>query len=203
MRPVRFLICCGLCLVAAAAHAQTTQPTADAWNTRVQALARLLAHPADDANFRAAMTDDAIVRGLDGLSTPFSQLATSALDAEIITARGYQMPATSIAADIAADFSAAANVPDDIKRVMVPPGDKEMRAANDVALQWMSQTLIAREGQHIGVIILRGKASTTQPASSAEESRALIMILIKGHPENDTTPQITHVVFGDPRTVMK
>jgi hypothetical protein len=199
MRWVAFFICCGLCVVAT--RAQTTKPAA-AWSDQVDKLAHALTHPSDGANFRSAMTEDAVVRGIDGATVQYSQLATSAIGGEIITARGYSIPAGTIASDIASDFSASNSIPDSIRRIMIPAGDKEMRQANDVAGHWMAQMLGAREGERIGVIILRGKASTSQPVEAAEENRSLMMVLIRGDVANGV-PQITHMVFGDPRTVMK
>ena len=199
MRWVAFFICCGLCL--AATSAQTSKP-AGTWGDQVDTLARALTHPSDGTDFHAAMTEDAVVRAIDGGSVQYSQLATGASGADIVTARGYELPASTIAADIAADFSASNSIPESIRRIMIPSGDKEMRQANEVASHWMAQTLSASEGQHIGVIILRGKASTTQPVESAEETRPLIMVLIKGELANGA-PQISHVIFGDPRAVMK
>jgi len=199
MRWVAFFICCGLFLMAA--RAQTTKP-ASAWSEQVSTLARALTHPTDGADFHSALAEDAVIRALDGASVQYSQLATSAIDGEVITARGYQLPASTIASDIAADFSASNSIPESVRRIMVPPGDKEMRQANEVASHWMGQSLGAAEGQKIGVIIFRGKASTTQPAETADETRSLIMVLIKGDLTNGA-PQITHIIFGDPRTVMK
>ena len=200
MRWAAFFICCVLCFVATSA--QSTKP-AKTWSDQVDALAKLLVHPTDAADFHAALTDDAAIRGIDGSLAQYSQLATTVTDGEVITARGYQMPASTIASDIASDFSASNSIPESIRRVMIPPSDKEMRQANDVATQWISQTLSVSEGQHVGVIILRGKASATQPAEIADEGRSLIMVLIKGELNADGTPQITNVVFGDPRTVIK
>jgi hypothetical protein len=199
MRWVAFFICCGL--FSLTARAQTTKPV-DTWNDQVDQLAKVLTHPADNADFHSVMTEEAVVRALDGGSAQYSQLATTAIGAEVITARGYELPAIGIASDIASDFSASNSIPDNIRKIMIPSGDKEMRQANDVAAHWMAQTLNATEGQHIGVIIFRGKASTTQPAEGADAARSLIMVLIKGDIA-DGVPKITHVIFGDPRTVMK
>jgi hypothetical protein len=200
MRWVAFFICCVFCFVATSA--QTVKPTRT-WADQIDALARALVHPTDTSAFHVALTEDVVVRGIDGASAQYSQLATSAIDGEVVTARGYQMPATTIASDIAADFSASNSIPESIRRVMVPAGDKEMRQANDVATHWISQALSVTEGQHIGVIILRGKASATQPAETADENRSLIMVLIKGDLNSDGNPQITHLVFGDPRSLTK
>ena len=163
----------------------------------------MLVHPSDGPQFRSAMSDEAVVRAIDGGSAQFSQLASAASEGEVLSVHGYQMPATSIASDIALDFSAATSIPDDVKRVMVPSGDKEMRQANDVALHWITQTLTVTEGQRVGVIILRGKPSATQSSDPAEDTRPLLMVLFKGSLSADGNVQITHVVFGDPRSIMK
>ncbi len=123
----------------------------------------------------------------------------------IVGVHAYVHPPLALAADLAADFKAANNVPAEVKDGMIPRDDQSMRRANATAAQWAQGTLDASTGDPVGVIVLFPAPASTQPTSmptgpasgpSTRDSRLPIFLLIKGKEIAPDHFKVTSIVFG-------
>jgi hypothetical protein len=193
------------CMLATAAPAQTTQPTADAvpqqpWPRAVAAFARSLAGGDLDAT-QGAMAQRSIVRRFDGTGTEeLWRLAERAVNATVIGQHAYIHPPMGVAADLAADFKNAAGVPEKLKAKFIVDDDKDAKRANATAVQWVAEQLTVRPGTPVGVIVLWAPRATPTAAKAAEKPPAhdLVFILLRGDEVAPREFRMDSIVYGNP-----
>ncbi|MGH7213792.1 MAG: hypothetical protein ACREIT_03395 [Tepidisphaeraceae bacterium] len=119
-----------------------------------------------------------------------SRLIERLIGAQLLGAHGYLHPPMVMAADIAADFKNGSDVPEAVKNRMVPDGDTEIKRANATAVQWLTQVLIAAEGEFIGAIIVW--------APTAGANGEPMFVLVKGIEIAPGEFRMSRVIYGRP-----
>ena len=153
---------------------------------------------------QALVEDDA--RGVLSLITsaaslqPFDRSSASGLQTllactsgkTLVSARAYDTPGATVASDIAADLRNATDLDVEVRKLLVPESDSQIRRANETALKWLHSELEASAQDPIGVIVLYEKDR------AARQSRSFKFVLIKGERDAQQTFLVSRVVFGDP-----
>jgi len=189
----------GLCsvillLTTGLASAPTTQPALALWARAVEQLAQTLTQ-GDPAALADSLADDARIHSLDGRnSDPLSLLSRTRM-ATVVAARAYVHAPPDAAADIAAALQNA-DVPDEIKRYMTPQDDAQMARANAAASRWLTETLPARDGDLVALIVLW----SAQPAPSDQPNPTpeVIFVLVKGGTAGSGA-RVQAIAYGNPR----
>ena len=91
--------------------------------------------------------------------------------------------------DIAEAFKSA-EVPEELKRKMAIRDDAHARRANRTAVTWLSESLGAKQGDKVGVLIFWCD-------KSASDEPEVVFLLVKGDPESQYT-KVKAICFGNP-----
>ncbi len=183
----------GLWGQSAAPAGQTTPPAEFGWPKLVTAYAYCLTQ----ANVQTDMPAPTQLTRLEAQApADWLLLQQRGGKATLLGAHGYIYPPLVLAADLAADFKNAANVPEEIKKRMIPEDEAVMQRANAVAVQWIGQALDAKPGDLVGVIVLWTNINTDTPRAS----RQLLFVLFKGSTIGQQF-QVDQCVWGFPEHV--
>jgi len=175
-------------------YGQTTRPSNEPWATAVDRFGRVLAE-GDPAALAPLLSDDLTVAAFGGRNADAVRLLSRVRGMKLIAARGYTLPAPQVAQDLSEDV-AAAQVPEPIKRYMTPPDGGQMAKANLAASKWVAESLGARNGDLVGVLVFwsgRGQGTELMEAGRAE----IVFVLVKGVLAGPG-PQVQAIMFGDP-----
>jgi hypothetical protein len=118
----------------------------------------------------------------------------------LVGAHAYLHPPMVMAADLSADFKTAAAVPERAKARFVVDDETDIKRANATAAQWIGETLGARNGTPVGVVVLW----TPRPAPpgvtpvSADGGHDVVFVLCRGEEVKPGEYRITTVVYGRP-----
>ena len=87
-------------------------------------------------------------------------------------------------------------MPDELKRYMTPQNEAQMAKANTAAAKWLTQTLAAKPGDPVGVVVLW--SAPTAALGLVESARPeIIFVLLKGGMAGGG-PRIEAIAFGNP-----
>jgi len=179
--------------------AQTTQPSSPlAWPAVVCSAAEALV--ADDvATFRSLMNEKASIRTFqkDG---DVDVTCKAIQGARILGAHAYINPPLVMAADLAADFKNATDLPEEIRKRMLPVDDDDMKRANATAAQWVASALAAHPGEFVAVIVV-WKDESVQPVSLTDQAPsqgAVQFVLLKGEEIAPGDFRISLALMGKP-----
>jgi hypothetical protein len=184
-----------ICLAAAAAAQPSPPPPAMVaqWSQQVDDFAVAVLDISDEETMRAMLADGARIESFGGHVVPPSQLQPSLLRYRLLGARGYSLPATTVAEDIASSVESA-DLPEGLKRAVTPPDRNAAARANGTALQWLTRTLSARDNELVGVVVLIRPPDSSQAELTVQ---SLAFILVKGAAQNGQF-RINTIVFGQP-----
>ncbi len=185
--------------VLAPAAAQTTQPAAEAWPSGVGEFAQALAS-GDSAALLPLLCENVTVQAFDAKTADAIRLLARVRGGTLVFAKGYPKPPTTLAAEIAEAFRNAP-VSDEVKLKMTPQGEVPLRRANQIAAQWVVQTLSASKDDLVGVIVFWCSPPGSPP--TAETSSESLFVLVKGSAADPAHPRIQSISFGDPQRQAK
>jgi inactivated superfamily I helicase len=176
--------------------AQATRPSADPWTQTVQQFAQALAQ-SDPAALVPLLVDNASVQAFDAKTADAARLLSRTHGAAIISAHAYVHAPSRMATDIVESFAQAQQVPDELKRYMTPQNEAQMAKANTAAAKWLTQTLAAKPGDPVGVVVLW--SAPTAALGLVESARPeIIFVLLKGGMAGGG-PRIEAIAFGNPQ----
>lgn len=165
------------------------------WTQTVNNLAELLAGN-DLVALQRTLRPTPVIRpfGSDALQTP-GRLLGATTGATLLGVHAYSHPPTTLASDLANDFSSAGDeVPQNVRAGMVPPDGDAARRANETAGQWLVQVLQPREEDVTGVIVLWPATRGRAPAAAPKRAT---FVLLKAE-RVDGAYVIRQITFGDP-----
>jgi hypothetical protein len=181
-------------LSAIPAAGQTTQPAGDSWATTVSAFARSLAD-SDPAAVLPWLDDNVAVQAFDAKTADAVRLLARVRGGTLITTQAYTQAPASMASDVAAAFRSAA-VPDEIKLRMIPQSEGQMLRANQIAGQWLAESLVAKREDLVGAIVFCCAHGT--PGATGSPAPEIVFVLVKGSAAEADHPRIQRIMFGDP-----
>src|SRR5688500_15911524 len=178
----------------APARPQPQQQLADAaWSTVVTEFAQALAGN-DPAAVAAVLADSANIHSVTGKMSDALRLMASTRQCQLISARAYVHVPPSVAGDVAEAFRQAL-VPDEVKLMMIPQDEAQLRRANATAALWLTDSLGARGGDRVAMIVLWSEEKSDATANPVQR---VMFVLLKGR-TTDAAPTIETVVFGTPQ----
>jgi hypothetical protein len=166
------------------------------WSQSMNRLASLLAGNDLTALLKAMEPAPPVIRAFatDGLQTP-ERLLGATTGSKILGVHAYDKPPTTLASDLADDFSSAGDaVPQRVREGMLPPDATAAKRANETAGQWLTQVLQPKGDEVTGVIVL-----WPQPKGRAgvDASTRATFVLIKAV-KSDGLYTLKQMTFGDP-----
>lgn len=180
-------------LVSGAARAQVVDPT---WQQTVSSLAQTLC--AMDERAADAVLESIPLHnfGTDTIARPLALLAQTS-GGRVISARAYAGVPTSSARDLAEDF-AASDLPEPVRRRFIPADAEQLRHANALAAQWVSDSLRLTKRTPVAVLVLwRGEQSL--PTLAVEDyKRHVVFVMVRGRIDQDGETHPEAIVFGNP-----
>lgn len=183
--------------ITAPVNAQTTKPS-EAWTSVVRQFANSLTDPNAADDCKANLSDDCAVRSFKDSANTVATLMARTSGANLLFARAYIAPVTSLASDVANSVGSIRAIPDSLKKLFIP-ADEDASKADNVAALWMSHVLNLTDGQSAGVLIYL-IADPSLPDSSQPQA---MLVLIKGQVDSDGAYHITQIVFGDPQQAVE
>ncbi|MCY2954959.1 MAG: hypothetical protein NTU53_23765 [Planctomycetota bacterium] len=190
-----------LCIIAtfvlrSLVQGQATRPSAEPWTQTVEQFAQALAQ-SDPAALVPLLADNASVHGFDAKTADAVRLLSRTHGAAIISARAYVHAPSRMATDIVESFAQAQQVPDELKRYMTPQNEAQMARANTAAARWLTETLTAKPGDLVGVVVFW--SAPTGALGVVESVRPeIIFVLVKGGMAGGS-PRIEAIAFGNPQ----
>ena len=170
------------------------QPDA-AWSATVSQFARALVGN-DPGAVAPLLSDAANIHAINGRTSDALRLLASARQCILVSARAYVHAPLSAAGDIADAFRDA-SVPPDVKHLMIPVDEAELRRANATAAQWLKESLGADPGDRVAILVLW---STDDSAiDAANPTKGVSFVLLKGTPSAEPEAKVQTVVFGNPQ----
>ena len=187
-----FLI--GLCAAASSASAQTTRPAPAAFAQLVQKLADTLVVN-DVTALTESLAPDATIDGFGETQLAPEKVMIAVSGSMLVSFRAYNQTPSCLASDLAQDFEKAKQVPESVRREMIPDSEAIVRA-NVTAAQWVNQTLDPNRREVVGVITF---CPHPEPTSVNKRPTPIhpVFILIKGEMDSGK-PRIKQIVFGNP-----
>ncbi len=185
---MRLLTLCVAVLFALAQQAAGDNPAPDNWPKTVENLATALSE-SDPGALLAVLTEDVAVSTFDSKNSGAAQMLARTKKGAIISGFNYVFAPETMANDVAEAFKSA-EVPEELKRRMAIRDDAHARRANRTVVTWLTETLGAKQGDKVGVIVFWcDKSATDEPE--------VVFILVRGDPESQYT-KIKTVCFGNP-----
>jgi hypothetical protein len=182
------------------AQAQTTRPADQAWSATVNQFSKALAEgdATTTSKLLADPTKDCKEFGSDVLED-YAAILTAGQHGVVIGAHGYLHPAMTLVSDLVADVKASNVLSDDIKQRMTPQDADAARRAEATEVQWAEQTLSAKPGDAVGIIVLwvSKTASPTAIPTSEAPPKELMLVLLKGTKVHDQY-RVSLAVYGNP-----
>jgi hypothetical protein len=176
------------------ASAQTTRPAPEAFADLVQKLAEDLVER-NTPVLADALADDATIERFGEGQQPIDKLVQVLSGTISVSARAYGQLPSSLATDLADDFQHNKQVPDSVRRDMIPDSESIVRA-NVTAGQWVMQTLDPGRRHVVGVIVV---CPHQEPAPLNKRPTPVepIFVLIKAEMDGGK-PKIRQIVYGNP-----
>jgi hypothetical protein len=197
MRHAIFWLASLVAVGAVAIGQTTTQPAVAAWSAVADQFTAALLKGETKAASSLATDPITIVRVGSVESIELATLVHHATGGTVLASHIYSFPPLAMAADLAADFKTASQVPDSLKELMIPQDDEGMKRANATAIQWLAQALGAEKGTPVAVVLL---LPVTPP--DAKAPAVPLLVLIKGDQGLDGAIHVSRVVYGTPQQII-
>ena len=176
------------------APAQTTRPAPAGFGELLQKLAEHLVDR-DLSPLTEVLAEDATIDSFADGQQPPEKLMQVLSGTIPVSARAYGQSPSSLASDLAEDFEHNKQVPDNVRRDMIPDSESIVRA-NVTACQWVMQTLDPGRRHAVGVIVV-----CPHPEPAPLNKRPIpvqpIFVLIKAEMDGGKF-KIRQIVFGNP-----
>jgi hypothetical protein len=189
-----------LALLASVAQGQTTRPVDQAWTSTVTQFSKALAEG------DATTTSSLLVHPNKGckefgsdVTEDYTPILTASQHGVVIGSHGYMHPAMTMVSDLTSDVKASGVLPDDVKQRMTVADADGLRRAEATQMQWVEQTLSAKPGEAVGIIVLwvsKSAGATGIPTSEAPP-KELMFVLLKGSQVHDQY-RVSLAVYGNP-----
>ena len=179
---------------AGGAWAQTTRPAPEKFSLLVQKLGETLVTN-DLTALTEALAEDATIDSFNETQLAPEKAMVAVSGCTLVSFRAYSQAPSSLASDLAQDFEKAKNVPESVRREMMPDSESIVRA-NVTAGQWINQTLDPQRRHVVGVIAVCPRPEPT-PVNMRPTQVHAVFVLIKAEMEGGKA-KIKQVVFGNP-----
>jgi len=163
-------------------------PAPDNWPKTVEALATALNNN-DAGELLAVLSEDVSITTFESKNADGTRLLAKTKKGQAISALNYVFAPEQMANEIAEAFKSA-EVPEELRRRMDIRDEAHSRRANRTAVTWLTESLGAKQGDKVGVIIYWCD-------KTANEDPEVIFILVKGDPQSQHA-KIKSVCFGNP-----
>ncbi|HEV8293395.1 MAG TPA: hypothetical protein VGP94_15770 [Tepidisphaeraceae bacterium] len=185
---MRLLILSLAVLFALAQRAGGENPAPDNWPKAVEALGAALSEN-DAGALLAVLSEDVSITTFDTKNGDAIRLLARTKRGALISSLNYVHAPETMANDVAEAFKNA-EVPEELKRKMAIRDDAHARRANRTVVTWLTESLGAKQGEKVGVLVFW----CDKPANGDAE---VVFILVKGDPESQFT-KIKAICFGNP-----
>jgi len=160
----------------------------DNWSKTVEALATAL-NDNDAGELVAVLSEDVSITTFDSKNADGARLLAKTKKGQVLSSLKYVFAPEKMANDIADAFKSA-EVPEELKRKMDIRDEAHSRRANRTAVTWLTESLGAKDGDKVGVLIYWCD-------KTANEDPEVIFILIKADKESQNA-RIKTICFGNP-----
>ena len=175
-------------LFAMAQQAGGDEPAPDNWPKTVETFANALGE-SDPAALVPVLSDDVLINTFDGKNGDAVRLLARTRKGAVISHFSYVHAPENMANQIAEAFKNA-EVPEELKRKMVIRDEAHSLRANRTAANWLSESLGAKQGDKVGVVIFWCEKGTNGQSE-------VIFILLKGDPQGEFG-KVKAICFGNP-----
>lgn len=149
----------------------------------------------DTATLASLLADDVCVQPFGNGAADVLRLLSRTHGTTVIAAKAYLHPTSQMATDIA-QAVAASTLPDDIKRYMTPQSEAKTAKANEAASRWLGETLTAKPGDLVGVLLLC--SSPTHTVETQQAARPEMTFVLVKAATTELGTRITTVAYGNP-----
>lgn len=185
---MRLLTLCVALLFALTQQAGGDSPAPDSWPKTVEALAGALNNN-DAGELLAVLSEDVSITTFDSKNADGTRLLAKTKKGQPICMLNYVFAPEKMANEIADAFKSA-EVPEELKQRMDIRDEAHSKRANRTAVSWLTESLGAKEGDKVGVLIYWCDKTTN-------EDPEVIFILVKGDKDSQNA-RIKSVCFGNP-----
>lgn len=173
-------------------QAEEVSPLKDPWNQAVLRLSQVLAD-GDAAALVSSLAEGVTYRAFDAKSADAVHLLARTKKGTVLFNQGYSQTPQTLAADIARSVRDA-QVPETIKRSLIPQSEAQTVRANATAEQWIHESLEPKAGERIGVIVLWCEREANDKAGKSE----LLFVLLKAD-QDEALPRMRTILYGHPQ----
>jgi hypothetical protein len=185
---MRLLIVILAALFAMAQQAGGDEPAPDNWPKTVETFANALGE-SDPAALLPVLSEDVSITTFDAKGGDAVRLLARTRKGAVISHLTYVHAPENMANQIAEAFKNA-EVPEELKRKMALRDEAHALRANRTAVNWLTESLGAKQGDKVGVVIFWcEKAANGQPE--------VVFILLKGDPQSEFG-KVKSICFGNP-----
>lgn len=163
-------------------------PTPNNWQKTVESLGVALAEN-DAGALLAVLSDDVSINTFDAKNGDAVRLLARTRKGTLVGALSYSYAPENMAGEIAEAFKSA-EVPEELKRKMAMRDDGHARRANRTAVTWLAESLGAKQGDKVGVLIFW----CDKPTNGNPE---VVFVLLKGDYVSQFS-KVRGICFGDP-----
>jgi len=186
---MRLLALCSCILFGLLGQADGDNPApADGWAKTVETLGAALSEN-DPGALLSVLSEDKSIFTFDGKGSDVVRLLIRTRKATLIGSFNYTHAPETMATDMA-EAVKNAEVPEEVKKRMAMRDEPHARRANRTAVQWLVETLQAKQGDRVGALIFW--CERTQSGDPPE----IVFVLLKGDPEAQNT-KIKSICFGN------
>ena len=150
----------------------------------------------DPTTLAPLLADDVSVQAFDAKTVDAVRLLSRTRGTLLIGSRAYVHAPARMAADIVEAF-VQAQAPDEIKRYMTPANDSQMVRANTAAAKWLTESLSAKPGDLVGVVVFWRPPSGAQKLAEGLRPE-IVFVLVKGSLAGPAA-RIDAIAFGNPQ----
>ena len=176
-------------LFALAQKAGGDAPAQDNWPKTVETFATALGE-SDPGALLPVLSDDVAITTFDTKNGDAVRLLARTRKGAVIKSLSYVHAPENMAGDVAEAFTGA-EVPEELKRKMAIRDETHGRRANRTAVTWLAESLGAKQGDKVGVVIFWCENS---PNNAGPE---VIFILVKGDAQSEFG-KVKAICFGNP-----
>ena len=165
-------------------------PATDGWGKTVETFATAL-QESDPGALLPVLSDDVAITTFDTKGADAVRLLARTRKGTLVSFLSYTQAPENMTGEIAEAFKNA-DVPEELKKKLAMRDDTHARRANRTAVTWLGESIGAKPGDKVGVVIFW----CDKPANGNPE---LVFILVKADVESQFT-KVKSICFGDPIT---
>jgi hypothetical protein len=166
----------------------------DPWAEAVLRVSQVLAE-GDAAGLVGMLAEGVEYRSFDAKTADAVHLLARTRKGTVVFAEGYRQIPQTLAGDIARSLHDT-QVPEAVKRHMIPMNEAQTGRANATAEQWIHDKVEPKPEEMIGVIVMWCEHAGVSEAEAGKSE--MVFVLVKAD-KDETAPRVRMVVFGDPQ----